>query len=100
MTITLPSTVEKYAESPVFTEGTVPAALLREHSTKVGAWGLIVVRDGALTYTRKGCTPIRLTAGDSAVILPQEPHHVTPGDAVTFQIEFYRQRDTQPGGST
>ncbi|WP_298921001.1 DUF1971 domain-containing protein [uncultured Roseobacter sp.] len=91
MTRDLPETVEKYSQSPVFTQDTIPAALQRDHNTKPSVWGLIVVSDGALIYTRNEHAPQKIPAGEVATIYPEEPHHVAPDGEVRFQVEFYRE---------
>ncbi len=91
MTHDLPETVEKYSQSPVFTQDTIPAALQRDHNTKASIWGLIVVSEGALIYTRKGQEPQKIRAGEVATIYPEELHHVAPDGDVLFQVEFYRE---------
>lgn len=86
----LPGNVVKYSQSPVFTQDTIPAALQRDHNTKASVWGLIVVSDGTLIYTRSGHDPQEVWAGDVATIYPEERHHVAASGDVTFQVEFYR----------
>ena len=39
-----------YQQTPVFTEHSVPAGLLRDHATKRGVWARIEVLAGALRY--------------------------------------------------
>lgn len=47
-----------YRSTPVFDEATLPAALRREHRTKLGVWGVIRVLDGELKLTfTKQATP-------------------------------------------
>lgn len=87
----LPETVEKYSQSPVFTQDTIPAALQRDHKTKASVWGLIVVSEGALIYTRNDHPPRKIGAGEVATIYPKEPHQVAPDGDVRFQVEFYRE---------
>lgn len=89
----LPKNVRKYSESPLFDETSVPAALLRDHKTKAGAWGRIVVEAGALIYTRQGNPAQRVEAGETALILPQEPHRVAPDGEVRFKVEFFRKEE-------
>ena len=91
----LPDDVKRYAVSKTFTAQNVPSALTKEHRNKPHSWGLIVVNDGALIYSRVGKDPVRVSAGETAVIVPNEPHHVTPDDALlTFCVEFYRRKGT------
>jgi tellurite resistance-related uncharacterized protein len=87
----LPDTVEKYSQSPIFTQDTIPAALQRDHSTKAAVWGLIVVSAGTLTYTRTAQQPQRIRAGEVATIYPEELHNVAAEGDVQFQVEFYRE---------
>ena len=42
--------LESYKRTPNFTENSVPAGLLADHSTKEGVWGLIHVTQGRLRY--------------------------------------------------
>lgn len=76
--------------TPSFTAETVPDALTRDHSTKPGVWGLIHVESGNLRYTVPSEEhAVSLTAGDTAVVLPEVQHHVTPVGDVTFYVEFW-----------
>lgn len=88
----LPDGVEKYAESPLFTEQTVPEKLTSEHDLKAGVWGKLCVIDGSLEYHTAGGTHQNqvLKAGEHAVIEPQQVHFVKPVRDVQFKVEFYR----------
>lgn len=91
----LPAGLVHYRSTPVFSEATVPAGLLADHSTKPGVWGLIVVRSGALRYRitdlRRPPTTVELAAGEApGIVEPTISHHVEAMGAVEFQIEFYR----------
>jgi len=44
----LPEDVRPYKRTPIFTEATVPPGLLKQHTTKEGAWAKIVVLEGRL----------------------------------------------------
>jgi len=87
----LPAAVRPYRRTPVFTQDTVPAGLLKDHSTKPGVWGVITVLSGRLQY----CVP---STGETATLSPEqcgivEPtvtHHVKPLGDVTFTVEFWR----------
>ena len=88
----LPSGLTAYKQTPEFTEATVPAALLRDHATKAGVWGLIHVTAGTLTYRIKATgEEHRLTpATPPGVVAPEELHSVEPAGAVCFHVEFWR----------
>ncbi|CUK27514.1 tellurite resistance protein TehB [Cognatishimia activa] len=90
MTTDFPAGLVKYSQSPVFTESTVPAALLKDHSTKPSVWGKLIVTKGTLIYQRVDKTAQFLKTGDAATIFPEELHHVTPQGEVEFQVEFYK----------
>ena len=89
----LPNCVEKYSQSPLFDETSVPDALRRDHCTKAGVWGRIVVTSGSLIYLRDDRPAQILTADMPGVIYPQELHCVHPKGAVQFRVEFYRTPD-------
>lgn len=88
----LPDRVEKYAETPIFTEETVPKKLTADHDTKPGVWGRICVLEGALDYIIPGA-PERshlISAGGFGIVRPTELHRVNPIETVRFKVEFYR----------
>ena len=60
-----------------FTADTVPAGLLRDHRTRAGVWGRIVVEHGQLRYTSEGVDLV-LGADEAVVTGPQETHAVGP----------------------
>lgn len=89
-----PKGLSSYRRTPEFTETSVPAGLLRDHSTRAGVWGLIHVLEGRLLYTVSGRdTDLVLEAGDHGVVAPERLHHVTPIGEVRFFVEFYRKSD-------
>lgn len=90
----LPSDVQAYKRTPTFTEQTVPEALLNEHFTKAGTWGLLVVEHGKLQYvvTEPGFKKEHFVeSGATAVITPEHKHYVKLlNDDAAFHIVFYR----------
>jgi len=92
----LPARLEKYSNSPVFTENTLPLALQKTHSTKAGVWGLAKVLAGSIRYVPESDIgeAILIQAGNWVVIRPQERHHVELCGPVNFQIEFFRRAQT------
>lgn len=87
----LPETVRPYHRTPVFTEVSIPAALLGDHITKTGVWGVITVLSGRLEYciATTGETVV-LDADRSGIVEPQVAHRINPLGAVSFFIEFHR----------
>ncbi len=84
-----------YRITPVFDETTLPAGLRGEHRTKAGVWGVIRVLEGELLLTiLEPPAEHRLSPAASGVILPEQPHFVTPVGAMRMQVEFY---DGPPG---
>lgn len=88
----LPEEVRPYKTTPVFTEETVPPGLLRQHTTKEGAWAKIVVLEGRLLYRiwAPEVSEILLTPDQCGVVEPQVPHEVSPDGPVRFFVEFHR----------
>ncbi|MBN9504871.1 MAG: DUF1971 domain-containing protein [Altererythrobacter sp.] len=91
----MPEALQPYKRTATFTEATVPAALLNEHSTKEGAWGLIHVEEGRLRYlvTDPRRPPlVRELTPESAPMLvePTILHRVEPLGPVRFHIQFLR----------
>jgi tellurite resistance-related uncharacterized protein len=91
----LPAGLHPYRRTAVFTQDTVPAALLKAHNTKDGAWALITVLKGALAYhvtdPRRPASRTVLTPGTApGVIEPTILHAVEPLGPVRFFVEFHR----------
>ena len=84
-----PEGLVSYQQTPAFTGQTVPAGLLKDHSTKSGTWGLIKVIEGCLVY-RAGDHVQRINAGEQGVVVPEMLHSVTPEGPVLFYVEFFR----------
>ena len=68
----LPANVKAYHRTPDFDAASVPAGLLREHRTKAGTWGLIVIEKGELLYRilEPEVEEILLTTERSGVVEP------------------------------
>jgi tellurite resistance-related uncharacterized protein len=91
----IPKGLVPYRQTDMFTEGSLPAGLRKDHCTKSGVWGLIQVAEGRLRYcvtdTRRMRTEIILTPESApGVVEPTILHHVVPLGAVQFQVQFYR----------
>jgi tellurite resistance-related uncharacterized protein len=91
----LPSGVTPYRRTPVFTEATIPAGLLKAHSTKPGVWGVIHVLDGRLAYritdpARPRSGRVLTPDGEPGLVEPGVLHEVEPLGAVRFYVEFHR----------
>jgi tellurite resistance-related uncharacterized protein len=86
-------TVDK--RTPDFNPDTVPAGLLRAHSTKPGTWGRICVVEGTLMYRvldeRRQCREWLLTPLQDGVVEPTILHEVELTGPVTFFVEFLRE---------
>jgi len=92
--------LEPYKCTAAFTQSTVPAGLLADHSTKDGVWGLIHVEEGKLRYLvtdpRRASTDEVLTPDTArGLVEPTILHRIEPIGAVTFHVEFLR--DPQHG---
>jgi tellurite resistance-related uncharacterized protein len=95
MNDSVPEGLQPYKRTATFTEATVPAALLNDHSTKEGAWGLIHVEAGCLRYfvtdPRRAPSVRELTPeSEPALIEPTILHRVEPDGPVRFHVEFLR----------
>ena len=96
--MTLPPDVAPYSRTADFTETTVPAALLRAHTTKAGVWGLIHVLEGRLAYRiedpRRPPGEVVLSPDTPAgVVEPTILHAVAPLGPVRFFVEFHRRHE-------
>jgi tellurite resistance-related uncharacterized protein len=81
-----------YRSTPIFDENTLPAALRREHRTKLGVWGVVRVHAGQLKLSYVDPPEVRLLGpGDGGLLLPDQPHFVEPIGTVRMQVDFYDQ---------
>jgi len=87
--IVMPATAKEYKRTATFTEETLPAALRADHRTKASTWARIVVEAGALEYHTRNRVH-RLEPGQTGLVEPERPHHVTPLGAVRVHVEFWR----------
>lgn len=88
-----PENFSAYKKSPIFTESTIPKALLSSHSTKQGVWAKINILQGQLKYFME--SPINkediLDSTHLGIIVPEVIHRVEPVGSVSFYVEFYHQ---------
>ena len=87
--IRLPLDAREYKRTVTFTGETLAAALRREHRTKAGSWGRIVVTEGQVEFHSRGRVHV-LSAGDVGIVEPEVVHFVTPLGAVRLHIEFWK----------
>jgi tellurite resistance-related uncharacterized protein len=95
----LPPGCEATRSTPVFTEATVPPALLRSHRSAPGTWGLIRVLEGRLLYRMLDPPSERVLdpSGAPGLVESGVPHEVAPLGPVRFQVEFYRMTGAAAG---
>jgi tellurite resistance-related uncharacterized protein len=90
----LPDGVAAYKRTPDFNQTTVPAGLLRRHSTREGVWGIIRVLSGELLYwvedERRARRTYRITPDVPGIVEPTILHRVQPQGPVHFHVEFFR----------
>ena len=88
----LPPEVVHYKTTPEFSQDSVPAGLLRNHTTAAGVWGRIVVHEGSLRYVIEApaLEEHLLVPGSAGIVEPQVAHHVALAGPVCFCVEFYR----------
>jgi len=85
----LPADAIEYKRTRLFDETSIPAGLLRAHSTAKGVWGQIVVEEGKLLYALEetGESWV-LSPAALGIIEPEQRHHVKPMGAVRFFVKF------------
>lgn len=87
----LPPEVQVYKRTAAFTQDSVPAGLLNDHSTAAKVWGRIVVESGRLLYEiQETGESWVLRPGVIGVVAPTQKHHVRIVESVQFFVEFLR----------
>jgi tellurite resistance-related uncharacterized protein len=90
MSDTLPDGLVAHRRTPIFDQDSLPTGLRGRHSTKEGAWGLIVVLEGRLLYRLLDPPSEQiLDPQTSGVVRPTQAHEVEPLGPVRFFVEFY-----------
>ena len=73
-----------------FDVDTVPKGLLSTHRVADGVWGRLVVYTGLVRFVFDESDEVtEVEAGQTLLIPPALPHHVSPSDDATFAVEFY-----------
>lgn len=88
----LPAGHVAYTRTRELDEHSIPEALAKDHSTKVGVWGVICVLAGRLRYIVEAplaCERV-LEPGAPGIIVPEVLHRVVAEGAVRFFVELYR----------
>ncbi len=87
----LPHNVTSYSQTPEFDESSIPDGLLKNHQTKEGVWGKIVILEGQLQYTinKPEIEVVILDESNYGVVEPTVFHEVKPLGKVKFYVEFY-----------
>ena len=90
--LALPAQAEVYTSSPEYTNQTMPEGLSRDHRTRAGTWGRIVVRDGKLMYSLidPKVPAWVLRPGIDGIIAPGLSHWLAARGDVRFVVEFLR----------
>lgn len=81
-----------YKRTPDFDQDSLPDAIRKEHSTKQGVWGLLVVSEGAARLVfHQPRREVAVTPGQPGVITPQAVHHVELDGPAQLHVEFNRE---------
>jgi len=89
----LPKDFAPYKRTPLFTQDSVPASLLKDHKTAAHSWGQLNIESGLLKYyiTESGHEgEYLLDPNNPGVITSTHSHYIKPVGNVSFYIEFFR----------
>lgn len=82
-----------FRKTPEFDQEIIPPGLLKDHATKDGVWGRIVILEGTLIYRPVlpdgNEHPVTLTPTRPGIVVPEMKHAVEPDGEVRFFVEFY-----------
>lgn len=98
---TPPTDLVAYRRTPVFDAQTIPAGLLRRHTTKAGVWARIHVVEGTLVFRLLEPVPseTRLSPERPGEVGPEVAHEVEACGPVRFYVEFLKPRDAEAPGA-
>ena len=83
----LPSNVNPYMKTKVFSQDEIPKPLLKNHQTKEKTWGVINVVEGELLYII-GEDATHINPDRPGIVEPEILHHVKALGPVKFFVEF------------
>ena len=87
----MPADYTEYRRTAVFDEASIPKALLRAHTTKLGVWGILHVVAGELDYVvlepERRVTTLR--AGAEQIIVTALSHEVVLRAGARFCVAFF-----------
>jgi len=87
----LPEKVQAYNKSQTYTDRSTPGMMRKDHSTRAGVWGKIVVQKGEVIYNMENDDESHTLSPEKAgVIEPTIKHRIDPQVGARFYIEFYR----------
>jgi tellurite resistance-related uncharacterized protein len=97
----LPAGFRAYKRTRELDERSVPAGLLKDHSTAPGVWGVIHVLEGRLRYIVEPplASERELDAAHPGIVAPEVLHRIVPEGRVRFYVEFYRAVDSRRPGN-
>ncbi len=88
----LPEQARAYKTTAWWTDKTVPSGVLRSHRTRPGTWGRLEVAEGRIRYAAgpPAAVDAVLEAGESAIVVPEHPHHVELLGPSRFRVVFLK----------
>lgn len=93
----LPKDAKFAASTPVLTEKTIPAPILKKHMAPHGKCGYLLVTKGSLQFVQEDSgETFDADPEHPIVIFPERYHHVKLVGPVEFRIEFYDVSVTTP----
>ena len=97
----IPAGFSETRRTAEFTAATIPAGLMRSHTTKAGTWAKIQVIEGILRYRILGpvAEDLLLQPGEPGIVEPGVPHEVQALGPVRFHVAFFQRPPAGPSGS-
>ena len=87
--------------SLIFTEETIPGALMQEHTLGAGHWGVLHVFEGSIRFLDlPGASERTVIAPDLIVIRPGAPHRVAVDGRLRCRIDFFREPEADSSQRT
>jgi len=87
----IPTGLLPVRKTPEFDEESIPKGLLKEHKTKAGVWGKIVILQGKLQYKINDPEEVVILDSENfGVVEPTKLHEVKALGPVKFYVEFYQ----------
>ncbi|MEM7306070.1 MAG: DUF1971 domain-containing protein [Planctomycetota bacterium] len=93
----IPDGLAPQGSSPLFTNETIPPALLEPHTLPAGKWAVLHLLCGNLTYVDLADgSRLEISAPELVTIAPRTPHRLELTEPMVARVDFFQEVSEEP----